>query len=416
MSDKDPKKDGGGHGHGSHDRRPPPERTGHVRPTNPDLVTWLERLWTRDNPPDRLEVWWMIGEFKDHKHRLVFYENFTQGKDLNIEECGRLCGEMLKAVQDWTDGKRRLCSFEIFLTDFYQQVIPLCKTIGPLLPQTQYAGVHPDGEPTGADEDGEGGGGLKPLSHKYLSKTIRSVHRTMEETHAIIGDTMRMMQAIMLSQQSHNERLQNANMALYDQKQIAEDRGAEREVWVRKEQAKVKAIEKSLTVGTNLVYGWLGMPTAAETTVEGGQGAGQGQALSARRHPGSPEQKLVESFLEEAAEEKLSIQLFGDWKDTANLTLQEVLAGLGLQKPGIFTPQQFGILLAVRAGVLPPEALDSLLHDSGQPQAITAEQTLLAQPLLTQGMAVALVQIRQLRLAARDKREAQQQQQNGAQT
>ena len=109
-------------------------------------------------------------------------------------------------------------------------------------------------------------------------------------------------------------------------------------------------------------------------------------AGAARRFPPSPEQRLVGSFLEEVADEKLSVQLFGDWKDTDRLTLQDVLTGLGLETPGIFQPQQFGLFLGVRDGLLPPTALDAILPDSGKPQAITMEQMLAAQPLLTQGM------------------------------
>lgn len=389
------------------DRRPPPERTGHVKPADPELVKWLERLWTRDTPPDRMEVWLVLGVNKDVRRALIFYENFKQDKPLNIEECTRLAGEILSAAQNWTDSKRRLCFFEISVTDYYQQTVPLARPFGPLLPQRAYAGVHPDGGPIDEDEDSHGEIGLKPLSHQYLSKTIRSMHRAMEQVHVIIGDTMRLQQAIMVSQQSHNERLQNANMALYEQKQTAEDRATERAMWLRREEMKIRAIGSGLKVGENLLYGWFGMAPEPSSTADKGSGQAAGQGTegqaAARLYPASAEQRLVDSFLEEAADEKLSMQLFGDWKDANALSLQEVFAGLGLEKPGIFSPQQFGILVAVRARILPPDALDALIPEFNQPAAITLEQLARAAPLITQGMRVALDQVRSLRLAAREK-------------
>lgn len=379
----------------------PPLRAGHVVPADRALVEWLEKLWTRQNPPDRLEVWWMLGANKDVRRGLVFYKNFALDQVLDIEQCTRLAGELLTEAQNWADAKRRLCWFDIAITDYHQQTVPLTRPLGPLRPQQAYSGVGPDGDSVGEDE-GEEDGGLKPLSHKYLRNMFRATYKAMVQTHAMMGDFMQLQQGAMLSMGSHNERLQNANMALHESKQTAEDRAAERAVWVRKEEAKVRAIEGGVKVGTNLVYGWLGMPSESS-----GEAPGAGSHTpSAKLCPESAERQLVESFLHEAAEEKLSIRLFGDWKDTDRLTVHDVLAGLGLEKPGIFTAQQFGILLAVHERLLPPDALDPLLNDSGKPQAITAEQMLLAQPLLTQGMAVALMQIRQLRLAAREKRTA----------
>lgn len=413
MSDKDGKKGGGGKDRGDRggdepkDRRPPPERSGHVAPADPVFVEFLERLWTRENPPTRLEVWWMLGANKDVRRDLVFYENFRQPEkpedNWHIEHCARLAGEILRAVQDWTDGKRRPCSFQVAILDSYQQTKPLSKTIGPFHPEQAYAGVAPDGEPQSYDDEEEDGLiGMKPITHKYLSKMVRSMHRTMEQVHSVMGDFMQIQQNALQARDAANERLHMINAQLHESKQTAEDRAAERTVWVRKEEAKVKAIEGSLKVGTTLLYGWLGMPMEASGESAGAQG---GDAQAARRHPPSAEQQQVAIFLQEAKEEKLSVALFGDWKNTDSLTVQDVLAGIGQEKPGIFTPQQFGILLAVYQGLLPPDALDVLLTDSGMPQAITAEQTLRAQPLVTQPMAAALMMIRQLRLAAREKRQ-----------
>lgn len=407
MSDKD-KKGGRDKDEGDKpkDRRPPPERAGHVAPADPVFVEWLEKLWTRETPPTRLEVWWMVGTNGDVRRNLVFYENFRQPEKLDenwhVEHCARLAGEILRVVQDWTDSKGRKCRFEVAILDSYQQTVPLTKQIGPLTPKQAYAGVHPDGEPKAAEEDEEDDAtiGIKPLTHKYLSKTMRYMHQRMNQLDAMMGDFMQLQQGGLVSAYSHNERLQNANMALYAQMQDASDRSLDREVVREKEKMKIKAIGSGLKVGQNLLYSWFG-------EVEG-EGVSDGDKKSgpapSRRHAGSREQRLVDSFLEECKDEKLSVQLFGDWQDTESLTLPDVFAGRGLKTPGIFTPQQFGIFLSVREGLLPPDALDALLPGSGKPQAITMEQMLTATPLLTEGMRVALQQLKQIR---DEKREAQ---------
>lgn len=420
--ERDRSRDGGGPPHDMH-MREPPGYTGQVLPADPELTEWLERLWTRNTPPDRLELWCMAGTAHDVRRGLVFFENFRPGQALNIEQCARLCGEMLQAAQNWADSKRRLSFFEIAITNLHQPTTPLCRPIGPMLPRHGYGGgAGGPGGPGGPGPGGMGSGGMgggmgdeddpedvKVLTHKYLRGLMRLTLTTMRETHMMMGQFMQIQQTGLLSQGSHVERLQNANMSLHDQTQTAQDRSTERSIWVEREKVKMKAIQSGLNVGTNLLYGWFGVPDAA-TGMEGAGADGKkdgAAAPPARRHPVSAEQRLVASFLEEAADEKLSVQLFGDWKDTERLTLSDVFAGLGLEKPGIFTPQQFGIFIAVRDGVLGPEALDALLHDSGKPAALTLEQMVQAQPLITQSMLVALTQIRELRLKARARLEAQ---------
>ena len=353
----------------------------------------------------------MTGPARDVRRGLVFYRNFSPGQKLDIEQCALLSNQMVAAAQNWANGKRRLTFFEIAITDFHQPLAQLCRPLGPLLPQHGAGGGEGGhGGGGGGPGGGMGGGGdeedpedLKALTNRYLGKMSRITLTAMREVHAMMGQFMQLQQASLLSQGSHVERLQNANMQLHDQTQTAQDRSTERAIWVKREEMKIKAIGSGLKVGENLLYGWFGVqpePVAAPTD---GDKSGAG-AAPAPRFPPSPEQRLVGSFLEEVADEKLSVQLFGDWKDTDRLTLQDVLTGLGLETPGIFQPQQFGLFLGVRDGLLPPTALDAILPDSGKPQAITMEQMLAAQPLLTQGMLMALNQIRELRLAARASR------------
>ena len=401
MSDKDKKKDGGG---GDKPKGPaPPQRTGNVAPADPPFVEWLERLWTRGNPPQRLEVWRMVGANRDVRRAMVFFENFREGEDgkLNVEDCARLAGEIYAACQNDCDGAEKRSLYEVAVQDFYQGTQPLLRRLRPFSPQQGYAGVHPDGEPRRGqdDEEDDGALGIKPITHKYLSKMVRSVERILIQAHAAIGDVVQLQQGIIVSQQSHVERLQNSDTALRAQNQDLADRSLDREVFRDKEKMKLKAIGSGLKVTENLLYGWFGMP-GERAEAEGDKKDG---AAPQKRHAGSREQRLVQSFLEECKDEKLSVQLFGDWKDPDSLTLPDVFAGLGLETPGIFTAQQFGLFVGVSAGLLPPEALDALLPQSGKPQEITEEQMIQALPLLTSSMGVALQQIKQIR---EEKREA----------
>lgn len=374
--------------------KPPAERTGHVAPADPALVEFLERLWTRENPPERLELWRVVGANRDVRRAMVFYENFKQEDKLDIERCTRLAGEILSAAQNDCDCAERRSLYEIAIMDPYQKTQPLLRRLGPLTPQRAYAGTRPDGEPKGVeDEEDEEAIGIKPIGHKYLTKTFRAMERMMGQVHAVIGDTMQLQQGIIISQQSHQERLQNANMALYEQNQTANDRALDREISREKEKMKIKAIGTGLKVGENAILGWFG--------ADAQDGDRKALGSGPNGHGASKERSLIASFLEECEQEKISVDLFGDWQAKEEMTIPEVSAGVGLLKQGVFTPAQFGLLLGVASGQLSADALDALMPGGSQP--ITPEQMMLAQPMLTQSMWMALQQVKQIR---DEKREA----------
>lgn len=380
---------------------PPVQRNGNTAPDDPALVEWLERLWTRDNPPERIEVWRVVGSNRDVRRAMVYYENFKPDERPDIEQCTKLAGEIMAAAQNDCDCAEKRSLYEVAVLDPFQKAAqPLLRRIGPLSPVRQYAIVGPDGDlkPLEDDEDELG---LKPLAHRYLSKMFKALDRTLQQIHLAAGDVMQLQQGIIVNQQNHVQNLQQANMGLYGQMQDAQDRSLDREVAREREKMKTKAIGTGLGVGKNLLISWFG-PPAGDDESESSDGS---KKAASKPRATSTEQRLVESFLEECKEdESLLVELFGDWKvDKGELTLADIFVGRGLVRPGIFTPHQFGILISVRDGSASPDALDSILPNSGQEHEITLEQMLKAQPLLSQSMFIALQQIRDLRERKRER-------------
>ncbi len=409
------------------DKRVPP-RTGPVRPADPELVAFLERLWTRDNPPDGLVVFRVIGSQRNVRAEKIFSEHFAADANLDIERCTKLANEIVAAAQNDADCNERRSLYEIEIADPYQGGPPLRRRIGPFTPQQAYLnggeGRGGGGFGSGGSEDDEDTGipGLRPLTHVYLDKMIGTLDRTLQQVHAVVGDVMTLQQGIIVTQQANAERQQNQLFALNNQIQDAEDRKLDRELVRKREEAKLKGINTALRVGENVLAGFLGSdvvdgaPTKRLAAAEPGEAGAT--APPTRRYGRSREMALIANFLGECSEETIKtpdgrevnmiIELFGDWEKGEELTVADIFAALRLIKPGIFTPAQFGIFSGVASGELPPDALDQIMIGSGKPQEITQEQLMRAQPLMTQSMGVALMQLKQVRdEAAAQKAQAQ---------
>lgn len=399
------------------DKRTPP-RTGPVRPADPELVAFLERLWTRNNPPDGLVVYRVIGSQRNVRAEKIFSEHFAADANFDIERCTKLANEIVATAQNDADCNERRSLYEIEIADPYQGGPPLRRRIGPFAPQQAYLnggeGRGGGGFGSGGNEDDEDTGipGLRPLTHVYLDKMIGTLDRTLQQVHAVVGDVMTLQQGIIVTQQANAERQQNQLYAMNEQVQNSKDRELDRELVREREKAKLKGINTALRVGENVLAGWLGpdmvdgAPTKRLAAAATAPGEAEPSAPTAR-YGRSRERTIVENFLGECKEEStttpdgrqvnIAVELFGDWEKGDELALADVFAGLRLNKPGIFTPAQFGIFVGVAGGELPPEALDQIITGSGKPQEISMEQLMRAQPLITQSMMVALQQLKQLR-------------------
>lgn len=406
------------------DKRVPP-RTGPVRPADPDLVAFLERLWTRDNPPECLEVWRVVGSQRNVRAGKVFRENFAADANLDIERCTKLAFEIISACQNDTDSAERRSLYELAVIDPFQGAQPLCRRLGPFEPERAYLnGTGGEGRGGGIGDDDEdiGHPGLRPLTHVYLERLAGTVTHTMQQLHSALGDTMQLQQAIIVNQQAHNEKLQHQTMMLHAQLQETADRHLDRELVRKREDAKLGFIKSSLNVGQNLLVSLFGADATAPrqlSAAESAEGESTGGATQAAapRYGFSKERHLVTSFLEECEGvttpdgNKLAVVFFGDWGP--DLTLADVLSGNGMSAPGIFTPSQFGVFAGVASGELPPAALDKIMFGAAGPQAITVEQMTRAQPLITESMLFTLQQLKQLRDEAAEKAAAQKAQQGG---
>jgi hypothetical protein len=77
---------------------------------------------------------------------------------------------------------------------------------------------------------------------------------------------------------------------------------------------------------------------------------------------------------------------------------EDVNGKLVMIKPGILNPKQVAILVGVRGGFLPPDALDPIMPDSGHKLEITmAQVTQAMQAGVTEGIGMALMELKTLR-------------------
>lgn len=397
------------------DKRVPP-RTGPVRPADSELVAFLERLWTRDNPPESLKVHRVLGTSRNVRDpNPIFRESFAADANYDIERCTLLANEIIAAAQNDTNSNERKCLYEILIADHFQGSHPLQRRLGPLVPDAaQLGGGEGRGGGLGGVEDDDDTGipGLRPLTHVYLKELAGTVTHTMQQLHSALGDTVQLQQAIIVNQQAHNEKLQNQTMQLHAQLQETADRHLDRELVRKKAEATLGFIKSGLNVGQNLLVSLFGADAAAAPARQLSDGGGDSEGGEPRpRYGFSKERHLVTSFLGECEDvttpdgRKLAVVFFGDWGP--DLTLTDVLAGNGLGAPGIFSPSQFGVFLGVAEGALPPAALDKIMFGADGPQAITPEQMMRAQPLITESMLFTLQQLKQLRDEAAEKAAAQ---------
>jgi hypothetical protein len=361
-------------------------RAGSVVPEDADLATWLHAFWARGEYPERIEVRQII---RGARGELVHHQDFRANDPQNIEQVTKLANEILAACQHDCDVAERKRAYQVDVIDRNRKAHPVVRGIGPLQPSRRYL-VKP--EDLDDDEEGDPLTG-KGVSLAYINRMYVHLEHKESALNQILGDALTFQRDTITEQRAWIASLTANQIKFFLELQDALDRRDERAVGRAMTELKVEFLRDGRRLGRNLLVSLFGAEAA-----EQGQLPGSG---ATKRPAFSPVRELLDGFLHDCQEAKIDVALFGEWaKDDQGKVVPVT------DKPGIFTPQQVGILVSVRDGNLPVEALDEIVPGLGGKHEISIDQMVRAQPLITEGIGQALVQIKRLCETRRASRQA----------
>jgi propanediol utilization protein len=370
--------------------------TGSVVPEDEALTKEISRLWSRNEGPERIEVWQVFGKEKRDRGEMIFHEDYPLGKKLDVEQANHLANEIIAAAQNDCDAtpKRREAYYQIAIVDRNRRAVPLIRRLGPLRPKRQLALVR-DGEIAEADMDDEELS-VRTLEHNRLKTGFEEIHWGTNRNDRVLGELLMLMGSIIQEQRDETRSLRGEVREERKARDEAEDRRMQREMMLEEKRFSIGLKKEALRMGRNLLPG-LFSEAREEPQIQGNNGNGNGHAQPQPSYGRSGERALVDNFMTDCEDEAgLMEKLFGE--------AEEQDGKLVVMKPGIFTPKQALIFIGVRGGFLPVEALDPLMPESGDPVSITMQQVSQAQDAgITEGMGMALIELKAMRERAREK-------------
>lgn len=397
-----------------HPDRPDPPRTGSTAPEDEDLTTWLHRLWARNEPPERIELWQVFGRNKLDRGAMVFHEDFKPNANLDPEQANKLANEIIASAKNDCASVGRQQHYQIAVIDRHRRSSPLIRRLGPIMPEPTF--LVKTGERGGTDdfdeEDEDGPQSHKSLSLAYTREANEQTRWDKRRYDAVMGDLLTLQSSIITQQQTWVDKMMGERMTFFAQLQDSLDRQLDRDNAREWAKLKVTLARDGLRTARNLLPGLFG-PSGTEGEPGPGQGGSNGQTSIGSgngtgaveknnalidRFGGSPERAIIDHFLFDCEEAGMNVALFGEWEERDGYV--EPIEG----KPGIFSPQQYAVLIGVRDGKLSPSALDAILPNSGDPKAITQEQVIRAQSLegMTDAIGMSIIELVGLRQRRRE--------------
>jgi hypothetical protein len=360
--------------------------SGSVVAQDEELTLWLNKLWARNEPPERIEVYQI--HKRNFRGEMIFHEDFKPGTKLDIEQANKLANEILAAAENDCNAVRKESSYQIAVIDNNRKINPLVRRIGPLQPNT-FRALSKIGE----DDEGDDDTDATALNLRAIKEGLEQVRWDKQRNDKILGELLYLLDSTCRNQQNVIDKLFAQQTADRESVQTALDRGADRETMREREKFRIGMWKDGLRTARNLLPGLFDKESAALAPVSP-QNVVAGQPPQPRISKAiPPERTLVDNFLTDCEEAKIDIALFGDFDERDGKLVQI--------KPGIFTFDQFYILAGVRNSQLPVEALDQLIPQCGHANAITEEQINKASEAgVTEGMAVALLELIGLRKRA----------------
>lgn len=327
---------------------------------------------------------------------MIHHQDFRPGDKVDVERANRLANEIVAAAQNDCDSVERKSWYEIAVVDKNRRSIPLVRRLGPLRPKQVYL-VDSNGDARLAEEDGEedvlSG---KSLSFKYVQENYEQIKWEKQRNDRVLGDVINLLGTLVQEQRTWNAQMQESQMNFFGRLQDAEDRRLDRDIRRQKEELKAAILRDIFRTARNLIPGLISKDKGGDED-EGGpsrQPVQQGRRAPKDYGP-SPERALTDNILADCEEAKIDVTLFGDWEQKEGKMVPNP------DKPGIFSPAQLAILVGVKAGMLPPSALDVLDPESGDERAVTMQQLASAMSVMPQGILVAFHELINMRRQAR---------------
>jgi hypothetical protein len=339
-------------------------RSGAIVPedtTTGDLATWLHKMWARDNPPERIEVWQVFNPHKSVRGERVYAEDYKPHDKKDQEQCVKIANEIVGTAQDDCNCVRREQDYLIVVFDRNRSAGPTVRRLGPLFPKITYLSQQ-----KGKDHLREYGDDDFDQPHNWRSMQLKEIELSHERIRwgeqrndRVLGETLGLFRDTVLEQRAWLSGLMAQQMQFFKELQEAKNEETDRMIARKKAEITTTLMEEGLrTARAMLPMLFKDAPTAPQLS--------PGPAPASPDYGLSEERTLVGNLLEDCEKTKFSVQLFGDW---------EVKDGVPTQiKPGIFSQKQFAVLYGVANGKLPANALDALIPDSGHQLAVTVEQ------------------------------------------
>jgi hypothetical protein len=377
----------------------PQNHQGSVAPEDKDLTLWIDRLWSRGEPPARVEVWQVFGRNDLVRGEMIFHEDFNPKDKRDIEHNNKLANEILSACQHDCDSKHRPkpASYQLSVVDRNRTASPLVRRIGPLQPKRSYALAIPgDPDSNGDDEPLD----IRSIELAQIKAGFEEVRHDKNRNDRILGDVLLLLRDNVIESRQDNRHLMGQVMDMFSRLQEADDRRLEREIRLEKERFNLVMKKELMRGARNLIPGFFSKDDAPAQSIipSNGHANGNGNGQAAQvDHGKSSERTLIDNFLNDIEEEgeELNIKLFGDFEERDGKMVQIT--------PGVFRFPQYRLLVGVRDGKLPVSAVDVLLPESGHENAITMEQLTGASDAgVSEGTALAILELVKLRRAARD--------------
>jgi hypothetical protein len=377
---------------------------GSVAPEDEGLTKWIIDLWARQEHPERVEVWQVFGKEKRDRGEQIFHRDFAPDNKLDTEKCNHLANTMIAEAQNDTDctPRRRESYFQIVVIDRNRRATPLTRRLGPFTPKRSLAVVR-DGDPATAETDEEEMT-IRNLELARYKTGLEEIRWQSNRNDRVLGELLLLYRDIVGSQGDEIQKLRFQVNEGFTRLNDAEDRRAQRDVMLEKEKFKIGLMKEGVRAGRNLLPGLFAaaredserdgvqQPTNGHSNGHGNGSNGGAPKMQPQYGP-SPERTLVDNFIHDCEEEGLLDKLFGEG---------EIKDGkLVVTMPGIFSPDQVGVLIGVRGGFLPVTTLDPLMPESGHKISITMEQVQKALDAgLTEGIGMAIMELKEMRKRA----------------
>jgi hypothetical protein len=411
---------------------------GSSTPEDEELTIWIQQLWRDDESPVKIHVV-QLAQRGQAFGSIIDREDFPSPKLIDADRAAELANRFITSAQSDCDKVvRKAQSYGIIAYDSARASEPYRRY--PLYLRPRNAFLMTPQQASGMEsEDDDEQVDAKSLSLRYTKSLIDASQFDKEHYSKVFGETFLLLREMVREQHSQVSELMSQNMRMFGEvitairareeaMSSAEDRAEQRE-WRK---MKMTLAQDGMRTVRNMLPSLIGQGRAApppapaasqpqaqlrpqaavasprpqpkmsaapqpqpQPALEDGIGAHEDQPPEMVQ-PQSAEAICIDNFLNDCEQTGVAVKLFGDWRDSDGK--------LALVERGIFTEQQFLVFVRVRDGRLPVEALDGLLPDSGSPLAISDEQIMRAMPLLTEGTAMGLMELLNLRKTAINER------------